>query len=758
MSQPVADVYLSRMEDHFAALNDLVDGTPLTSDRCTSIREILLEVHHCCSESESTCSEVLKRSTWLGSLMTLLDDATFSDLPPEDLPHKRDDCTVMVCQIITNLAAQAEFRHGELVTVQAAVLKRLSALIVRAPEAPALAAGQDGCFRFICEAMTNVCREHKDGKKVLTHTQVVASLVRLLGSMDPRVQRAASSVLRTLAFKDDAAKRAIIDCGAIEPLIRMLRSEDHLTHYEAVGTLGNLVHSSPEIKRAVLGSGVLQPVINLLRCSCRDSLREAALLIGQFAQCDANRNRGARPNARASDTEDYRVKIVQRGAVPPLIEMLKMSDKSLREMAAFALGRLAQNSDNQAGIFAMGALPPLLELLSSGVRNLEHNAAFTLYGLADSVDNVAEIVKQGGYERLRVADFPKDQPTKDCVQKTLKRISERINATAFAKDHLLCLLRSRTPGLQARLATSLAHLLENDDIARAYGTYGGAGVLLEQACDPELAESDPAAWDRALEALQRVVKSCKERQDKNSTSFVPAPPEEKVYIGKGYVNNPRVHDVVFVVEGAPFYAHKLALSASSETFRAMFDSGYLEGGTGIPEIQIPNLSRGVFEAMMMFVYTGEAGVSEHFDILPQLLQAADQYLLEPLKELCAKHMTSQLSTENVLEHYELATQFNATKLEHAALAFLVEHAAAFQAAPAVPSDSNDSTADEAAAGGEERGALSYAYLLARLHPALQKYIDCHLRAVSAAEEKLGDEGEAPAPGVPPAPDPHVRSS
>lgn len=129
-------------------------------------------------------------------------------------------------------------------------------------------------------------------------------------------------------------------------------------------------------------------------------------------------------------TEDYRVKIVQRGAVPPLIEMLKMADKSLREMAAFALGRLAQNPDNQAGIFAMGALPPLLELLSSGVRNLEHNAAFTLYGLADSVDNVAEIVKQGGYERLRMAEFPKDQPTKDCVQKTLKRIAVCICRTS----------------------------------------------------------------------------------------------------------------------------------------------------------------------------------------------------------------------------------------------------------------------------------------------------------------------------------------
>lgn len=44
---------------------------------------------------------------------------------------------------------------------------------------------------------------------------------------------------------------------------------------------------------------------------------------------------------------DYKHKIVQRGAVPPLIDMLGNDDNQLREMAAFALGRLAQNPDNQ---------------------------------------------------------------------------------------------------------------------------------------------------------------------------------------------------------------------------------------------------------------------------------------------------------------------------------------------------------------------------------------------------------------------------
>ena len=40
--------------------------------------------------------------------------------------------------------------------------------------------------------------------------------------------------------------------------------------------------------------------------------------------------------------EHFQIHIVQRGAVRPLIEMLQSPDVQLREMSAFALGRLAQ--------------------------------------------------------------------------------------------------------------------------------------------------------------------------------------------------------------------------------------------------------------------------------------------------------------------------------------------------------------------------------------------------------------------------------
>ena len=66
----------------------------------------------------------------------------------------------------------------------------------------------------------------------------------------------------------------------------------------------------------------------------------------------------------------------------------------------------------------------------------------------------------------------------------------------------------------------------------------------------------------------------------------PAPPDQKLFM-PGYVNNITVSDVTFVVEGKKFHAHRLALLAASDTFRAMFDGEYKERTLG--EIPIPNI-------------------------------------------------------------------------------------------------------------------------------------------------------------------------
>ena len=78
--------------------------------------------------------------------------------------------------------------------------------------------------------------------------------------------------------------------------------------------------------------------------------KNCGLLLGK--QLNGSGNRGdALCSARAENAYcALQARIVQRGAVPPLITMLGQTDVQLKEMGAFALGRLAQNADNQAGI------------------------------------------------------------------------------------------------------------------------------------------------------------------------------------------------------------------------------------------------------------------------------------------------------------------------------------------------------------------------------------------------------------------------
>ena len=107
------------------------------------------------------------------------------------------------------------------------------------------------------------------------------------------------------------------------------------------------------------------------------------------------------PQFATTDT-DTKARIVQRGAVPPLIHMLSHTDVSLREMAAFALGRLAQNHDNQVRLQGRGAemqhawegqcagLVPLIR----GGREMQHAWEGQCAGLVDQQPAFVRVERQ----------------------------------------------------------------------------------------------------------------------------------------------------------------------------------------------------------------------------------------------------------------------------------------------------------------------------------------------------------------------------
>ncbi|MEW5297840.1 MAG: hypothetical protein WDW36_001021 [Sanguina aurantia] len=511
--------------------------------------------------------------------------------------------------------------------------------------------GSGGIARRAADAITNLAHENVEIKNLVREQDGIAPLVALLEALDVKVQRAAAGALRTLAFKNEPNKNQIVEGGALPVLIQLLRSEDSGVHYEAVGVIGNLVHSSSNVKRRVLDEGALQPVINLLNSDCPDSQRESALLLGQFATTD--------PETKA--------RIVQRGAVPPLVCMLRHADASLKEMAAFALGRLAQNSDNQAGIVQNGGLGPLLELLESKSYNLQHNAAFALYGLADNEDNIPDIIGEGALQRLTdCLDCLAVQASKDCVQKTISRMEQKLqgqNNSYRALNHVIFLLRSSNRVVQQRAALALAKQAPDGQLKSIFLEKRGLDVLFDMLVDTSL---NGVVQREAATALLHLSKKLDAFMP---VDCMPAQPGKTVYLGAQYVNNPTLADVTFIVENRKFHAHRIALLASSDAFRAMFSGGYKEKEAN--SIEIPNIPWVVFEAMMSFVYTGNADVGPAIAI--QLLQASDQYLLEGLKRLCEMSIAQSLSVENVMQTFELSEAYSAPQLGKRCVLFVLEH-------------------------------------------------------------------------------------
>lgn len=149
----------------------------------------------------------------------------------------------------------------------------------------------------------------------------------------------------------------------------------------------------------------------------------------------------------------------------------------------------------------------------------------------------------------------------------------------------------------------------------------------------------------------------------------PQAPTHKVYLGEEYVNSAQMSDVTFMVDGKEFHAHRIALCASSDAFQAMFSSGYREKDAS--NIEIPNISWTVFEAMMKCIYTGNVDVNA--EIAEDLLMAADQYLLDGLKRLCENAIAQGLTVENLSGVFDLSEAFHAPQLARQCVVFALEH-------------------------------------------------------------------------------------
>lgn len=143
-----------------------------------------------------------------------------------------------------------------------------------------------------------------------------------------------------------------------------------------------------------------------------------------------------------------------------------------------------------------------------------------------------------------------------------------------------------------------------------------------------------------------------------------------------FFNDEDFSDVTFVVQGQKVYGHKMVLSIVSDCFRAMFTTGFRESQE--MEIEIPDCSFEAFYAVMEYIYTGQtpkmdsgvamgAGMEATRDMnlsrVVEILELADRFFLDHLKQICETMLQPAVNAETVEFLLPVAQKTNSGQLQ-----------------------------------------------------------------------------------------------
>uniref|UniRef100_A0A8C9XDJ7 Ankyrin repeat and BTB domain containing 3 n=1 Tax=Sander lucioperca TaxID=283035 RepID=A0A8C9XDJ7_SANLU len=128
-----------------------------------------------------------------------------------------------------------------------------------------------------------------------------------------------------------------------------------------------------------------------------------------------------------------------------------------------------------------------------------------------------------------------------------------------------------------------------------------------------------------------------------------------------FLNNKEMSDVTFLVEGKPFYAHKVLLFTASSRFKSLLANRPCGENTCI---EISNVKYHIFQLVMQYLYCGgtEALHIRNTDIM-ELLSAAKFFQLEALQRHCEIICTKNINTETCVEIYNHTKFLGAPDLE-----------------------------------------------------------------------------------------------
>ncbi|KAL3813311.1 hypothetical protein ACJIZ3_014579 [Penstemon smallii] len=180
-----------------------------------------------------------------------------------------------------------------------------------------------------------------------------------------------------IPYADSAASRdssPYSSASAVAHTLLLLQSDDPNLRVQAAKEIRRLTKTSQRYRRNF--SAAVGPLVDMLCCDSADA-NEAGL--------------AALLNLAVKD-ETNKIKIIDAGALKPIIGFLRSENLALQEHAAAALITLSASSVNKPIISASGAIPCLVDILGHGSSQAKYDAVMALYNLSTHPDNLTLIL------------------------------------------------------------------------------------------------------------------------------------------------------------------------------------------------------------------------------------------------------------------------------------------------------------------------------------------------------------------------------
>lgn len=168
------------------------------------------------------------------------------------------------------------------------------------------------------------------------------------------------------------------------------------------------------------------------------------------SQPDVQRKAIMKIRMLAKENPDNRIRIANRGGIPPLVQLLSYPDSKLQEHTVTALLNLSIDEANKRLIAREGAIPAIIEILQNGTDEARENSAAALFSLSMLDENKVMIGSLNGIP-----------PLVNLLQNGTTR-GKKDAATALFNLSLNQSNKSRA--IKAGIIPALLHLLEDKNL------------------------------------------------------------------------------------------------------------------------------------------------------------------------------------------------------------------------------------------------------------------------------------------------------